>query len=902
MSFSILLGLFAFQQIKSLVFNSSFSLQVYIGSGIEFYAIWGYAGAVFLLSAIIFLIRAIAIKFRNLIPLSHFYKVWFSLLGLVALIALFVDKFTILHLLFLAILGIIQGVIRYKVRQRIFYSLQVFTLILSATYLTSLISIYSEQKEQKVRLAKSQSVTESNNPETKALLETISSQWNKDDILLSLFQDPVANEKAIKKHLRGRYFSKSWFNYNVQIFICTNQDKWKDLAKIATDNTTDCFNAFNQLLSSASRIGNTPFHELTTYKGLSSYIGTISFISKKYGEVRLFIRLDLKPYESELGYPELLVNSPQKSEFSKRYSFAKYINNKLRYANGTFDYYSLFDVFQKRIASKTPAKGYFIQLDGYNHYIYNVTKNYKIIVSDKELSTYKKYIAFPYVFFLLFFIFILISALEAYPWHFGELQSFRQQIKIVLIVMTTLVFITVGGVSLYYSFSSNQEKYEEEHNEKIKMLRRELFTNLESSKDLDPYFNPLLKENLENYARILGADINIYDIYGVLLATSQSDIFSKGLLSERINFQVLSQLNSHEITEVTAQERIGNLEYSSVYVVLWNNKNEPIAYLNVPFFMKYKKFKSEMQDIIVGVLNINLLLIILALLLAFIISQRITSPLVILREKFSKIRLGKDNEKIQYTQNDEIKGLIDAYNIMVDELEESADLLSKSERESAWREMAKQVAHEIKNPLTPMKLNIQFLQRKMGQNPKNWKQQFEESSNMLLNQIDELASIASAFSDFAKMPSLQNESFDLVDLLNDIIMLYNKGEVKIEFVCKIESAYIFADKNRIRRSFINLVRNAIQAMPDFSVGEIKVIIKSIANNKVEVCVIDNGKGIAKELKSRIFTPSFTTKNSGMGLGLALTKDSINQANGTISFESEVGKGTTFRVVLPISSA
>ncbi|PID95731.1 MAG: hypothetical protein CSA94_00080, partial [Bacteroidetes bacterium] len=647
MSCSILLGVFAFQQIKSLVLNSSFSLQVYIGSGIEFYAIGGYAGAAFLLCAIIISIRTITVKFQNLISLAHFYKVWILLLVIAAFIALFIDKFIIFHLFFIAILGIIQGVIRYKVRRSFFYTLQVVTLILSAGYLTSLISIYSEQKEQKVRFAKAQSIMESNNPEIKALLETISSDWNKDNILLNLFQDPIANENLIKERLRDRYFSKSWFNYNIRVFICTDQDKLEDLTTGDSSNSPNCFDTFNQMLNSASRIGNSPFHELTTYKGLSSYIGILSFITKKYGEVRLFIRLDLKPYENELGYPELLVNSQQKSEFERRYSFAKYLDNKLRYASGSFDYYSLFDAFEKQISSQAAAQSYFIQLDGYNHYIYNVTDNYKIIVSDKKLSLYKQYIAFPYVFFLLFFIFLSIWSFEIYPWHFEQLHSFRQQIKIVLIIMTTLVFITAGGVTLYYSFTSNQNKYEEEHNEKIKMLRRELFTNLESSKDLDPHFNPLLKENLEDYARILGADINIYDIYGVLLATSRSDIFSKGLLSDRINYQVLSKLNGHEITEVTAQERIGNLDYSSVYVILWNNRNEPIAYLNVPFFMKYKKFKSEMQDIIIGVLNINLLLIILALIVAFIISQRITSPLVILGEKFSKIRLGKENEKIQ---------------------------------------------------------------------------------------------------------------------------------------------------------------------------------------------------------------------------------------------------------------
>lgn len=897
MACTIALGIFAFGQIKSLVLNSSFSLQVHTGSGIEVYTIWAYAGAALLLSAVTMLIRSLAFNFQESITLSEFYKIWLILLVIASLIALAINRFIVLHLLFLSVLGIIQGAIRYRANRDFNYTLQIVVLILSAFYLTWLISIHATEKEQQIRSAKALSIMDSNAPVTKALLETMSSDWNKDNILLSLFQDPIANETQIKEYLRNKYFNKSWSHYNVQITICTQDDEIELPTANKAKVYNDCFIVFNELIQAASRIGNSSFYELTTYKGITPYVGMLSFITEQYGEVRLFIRLDLKPYEDEEGYPELLIGKQREAGFYGRYSFAKYVDNKLRYSNGTFDYYSIFDIFQKDTATQR-TDNYFITVDGYNHYVFAATDSYKIIVSEEELSLYKKYIAFPYIFFLLFFIFLSIWSLETFPWYFFQLHSFRQQIKIALITMITIVFIVVGGASLYYSFTSNQSQYTNEHNAKIQMLRRELFNNLESPKDLDPNFNPQLEQRLKDYARILGADINIYDMFGVLLSTSQPDIFNKELLSNRMNYTALIELNSHETTEVTAQERIGNLEYSSVYVTLWNNKNEPIAYLNVPYFMKYKKFKAEMQDIIVGVLNINLLLIILALLVAFVISQRITSPLVMLQDKFSKIRVGRKNEKINYSHDDEIKVLVNAYNKMVDELEESTKLLTQSERESAWREMARQVAHEIKNPLTPMKLNIQFLQRNLMQHSENWEEQFQKSASMLLRQIDELSTIASAFSDFAKLPTIQNEKIDLITLLEELVMLYNKGEIKLQLSSNLENAFVYADHNRLRRAFINLITNAMQSIKNPHKGEVEVLVQQKQSHFIEVAVADNGKGISEEIRSKIFSPNFTTKTSGMGLGLALTKDIINQAHGIISFESEVGKGTIFRVTLP----
>lgn len=893
---SILGSIYIFDQIKSLVINSTFSLQLHTGSGITLYTIWAYAGASIFISVIIQLVSNILFNFRDIYSLKLFYKIWFSILTVFTIYFYFQAPEKVVYTLFLGVLGILMGTIRYKVDKEYLYSLLLLIPLVSAIFLTYIINMYGIEKEANIRSAKAESIIETNVPITRAILETVGERWNEDKTLLELLQNPIKNEYLIRNYLLNNYFTDYWSKYTVQVIICTAKDdvEFMEGNQAVSKN---CFNVFSEMLASGKQIGNSPFYELPSFKGSTPYIGEISCKTNKYKKVRLFIRLDRKIRIDEGGFPELLLPQEQIDSYYERYSYARYIDNELRYYTGEFDYYNTFTPFEKN--EKQTEKNYFIDKEGYTHYIYNVSDNYKIIVSEESLTLYKKYIAFPYIFLLLFFITLLIWLLERYPWRKFHFFFFRQQIKLTLISMLTLVFFLAGGVSLYYSYLSNQKRYSNEHNNKIRMLRRELFDRITHPRDLDVYFNTNLENQLKNYARIMGADINIYDIYGVLLSTSEPEIFENKLLSNRMNFDALYKLQDRKSSEINQRERIGGLEYESYYVTLWDENNNPIAYLNVPYFFKFKEFKAEMQDVTIAVLNINLVIIIIALMIAFAISQRLTKPLTILRQKFLQVRIGKKNEEILYTRNDEIKELVVAYNQMVKELDESTKLLAKSERESAWREMARQVAHEIKNPLTPMKLNLQFLQYKLANNSTDWKEHFNNTAKILLQQIDELSAIASAFSDFAKMPKPNFEKVELVTLLKDIISLQDKGPIKLSFHTHLEKAFIYADKNRIKRVFINLITNAIQSIPTEREGKIHIAIITNEDATYEIKITDNGRGIKKEIQNRIFTPNFTTKNSGMGLGLAITKDYISQVGGTISFETQEDVGTTFKVTLSI---
>jgi nitrogen fixation/metabolism regulation signal transduction histidine kinase len=277
-----------------------------------------------------------------------------------------------------------------------------------------------------------------------------------------------------------------------------------------------------------------------------------------------------------------------------------------------------------------------------------------------------------------------------------------------------------------------------------------------------------------------------------------------------------------------------------------------------------------------------------------------TQPLRIIQERMSKVKFGKRNEQIEWRGKDEIGDLITEYNRMVAELTDSAQKLAQSERESAWREMAKQVAHEIKNPLTPMKLSVQHLQRAWKDQHVNLNEIMQRFTQTLVEQIDTLSSIATEFSNFAQMPKANYEIVDLRSIVGNIVNLYRENEkvhIHLEEERKIPYE-VYADRDQMLRVFTNLVKNSVQAIPDSREGKIEVKLFS-ENSHCVVAVKDNGNGIPNDKISKIFTPNFTTKTGGTGLGLAMVKSIVENSNGKIWFETAHEKGTTFYVSLPV---
>ena len=372
--------------------------------------------------------------------------------------------------------------------------------------------------------------------------------------------------------------------------------------------------------------------------------------------------------------------------------------------------------------------------------------------------------------------------------------------------------------------------------------------------------------------------------------------FEEDSISNCLDVEVLNRLEASAEKRYVEENSAAGDKYQASYTYINDNKFKPIGILNLPYYEDPTFNDMELKEFLGRLAGVYLLMLLIAIGLAYFISKYITRSLDEVTEMMGKTDLTKRNKKIFVKEtSSEIGKLVNAYNAMIDELEQSAVKLARSEREQAWREMAKQVAHEIKNPLTPMRLSVQSFQRKFDPTDPDIKKKVEEYSNTLIQQIDTMSSIASAFSNFAKMPAQQNETLDVVKIVRLALDIFN--EPYIHFICDEEEIIAKWDRTQLIRVVTNLVKNATQSMIDQPNPRISVTVASQGEN-VKISVADNGIGIAEDFTEKIFEPKFTTKSSGMGLGLGMVKNIVETFNGSIDFTSQPGKGTVFTVIFP----
>src|ERR1700744_801364 len=357
--------------------------------------------------------------------------------------------------------------------------------------------------------------------------------------------------------------------------------------------------------------------------------------------------------------------------------------------------------------------------------------------------------------------------------------------------------------------------------------------------------------------------------------------------------------NEHQVQWIQ-NENIGSKVFMSIYVPLRDETGRAYAYLNIPYFATQEELNLEISNFLVTLINLNTFIFLIAGVIALLITNRITDSFTLIGEKMKAIKLGRRNEEIAWNRKNEIGELVNEYNKMVRQLEQSAALLAKSEREGAWREMARQVAHEIKNPLTPMKLSIQYLQKAIDNNSSNVKEMAGSVAKTLVEQIDHLSKIASDFSQFANIGNPKKEVFDLHELLYSLTSLYETTEnLLFKWVPVHQRIMVYADKTQLNRLFTNLLQNALEACVN-NPRRVISVSEEIKEESIIIKVTDNGEGVPLEMRSKIFIPNFTTKSSGTGLGLAMSKTIVEQARGRIWFETKEGEGTTFFVELPLA--
>ncbi|RXK87101.1 sensor histidine kinase [Filimonas effusa] len=624
----------------------------------------------------------------------------------------------------------------------------------------------------------------------------------------------------------------------------------------------------------------------------------------------VFIIAKPRRYKSEAIFPELFKQVKDvASDLNTNYAYAVYSKGKL--INSLNDY-----GFSSVLApADMPRLEYEERMKEHNSELwYNAGHSKVVVVVKKDNNFIETITLFAYlfcVFLAVVVIFHVASFMVSVRFKWKSIRrifhfNIRTQIHTTIIFISVFSFVVIGIATISFFIVRFDRNNEERLTKAIQVMASELAAIRDRYIDDDlPTLSYVgaaggdLERRIVEISEIHNVDLNVYDIEGNLTVSTQPYIYNKHVLSGKMEPRAYYAMNYEKLTQKIQIETVDNFSFLSIYVPVKYPDGSIYAYINIPYLNSQTELNQEISNFLVTLINLNAFIFVLAGAIAFLVTSRITASFTLIGDKMKQVNLGKMNEEIVWTRNDEIGALVDEYNKMVRKLEESAQGLARSEREGAWREMARQVAHEIKNPLTPMKLSIQYLQKAINSGSANVKELSQQVANTLVEQIDQLAKIAGDFGQFANIGNVKLEQFDLSEVLGTLINLYNAdSNLHIDWQkTSTGTDAIMADKVQITRLFTNLIKNAIEASGDKQPIEL-TIRQYRLDREIVIAVADNGSGIPVEMQGKIFTPNFTTKSSGTGLGLAICKGIVEKANGRIWFETKEGVGSTFFIAFP----
>lgn len=781
-----------------------------------------------------------------------------------------------------------------------FYSLAP-TLILFAGYATYMLSNLNSEKEHESRRVLALKIAEEQDHVAEFLFDKAVQGIQSDAAVRYFLQEYTYSfPYEFFERIAQRYFSGYWSKY--ALVIVPFSAKEVELFSIRPEWADPDVQHYERSILEQGRPTASPYlFYIDNNYGKVNYLGRIpvSVVSGK-DTVSHFIYLEFisKMVTQVTGFPELLLDqSITRPVNLKGYSYASYKAGELNVAAGDFAY----PLNGERWNTDT-SQIEFRRFNGFSHLLLRQNASDLMLVS-KPIPRLLDSLN-PFAYLLLFFS-ALLFLYYVYQYYFGEASdrlrfTLKSRIQLTILLVLLISLLMVGlGINDYINTTFNR-KNRLTIEEKMNSIVSELKTEVENHPGI--LDNPeALNVLLTRYSGIFFSDINLFKPSGILLASSREAMYNEGLIGRQMHPQAFQALMQEHQPRFLHKEWVGNFEYLSGYTVFRDRAGEVLGYLNLPYFLRQKDLKEELSSSLLALINIYSLLIVASMLISLLIANQLTGPLSLLQQKLGKIRLGRKNETIEYRGNDEVASLVSEYNRMVQELEASAQLLAVSERENAWKEMARQVAHEVKNPLTPMKLNVQYLLKAYEDGRPDFAERIQRFKEAMLEQIETLSAIASEFSYFAKLPEISLQPLNLAQALKSVLDFYSNNEEGVALLWNSDSlndVVVMADGDQLLRVFNNLFRNALQAIPEGRKGEVRVHLFQIGQNAV-VEISDNGMGIPEHNRNRIFTPNFTTKGSGMGLGLAMAKTIVENMHGEIHFQTETGVGTSFFVRLPI---
>ena len=798
-----------------------------------------------------------------------------------------------------------QGILmaRFKINiAGILFWIFVFTFSVSLIILTENKKVEWERRKVYV-----ENIAEQADPSSERLM-SIALQYIDEEFLtgnIDRFKDQEGGKK-LRDSILNENFSGYLNKYDTKLYVFDENEK-----SLYNEDALD-YESLNTIFT--RQTSGTTIPDLRYYE--TSY-DRFRYITKKSilhegGKPAgfMFIISDPKKFSSDALFPELFKqyrgNDPENSPI---YSSAVYTDRKLVSPSNKYPFpTSLTEDEVPKEEFKKEKRGEYDEL-------WHRAGNGKVVVMARKSETLIEAISlFSYLFCAFLFLVLLVQIVSfilktKLQWSKIKEQlqlNIGSQIHSTVIFVSLLSFVIIGIATISFF----KERYVRNNSDKLSRTMKIMVNEMRNKQADQSVFDDVIKiydsvslnklqTLVDDVSDIHDIDVNVYDLDGNLRVSSEAAVYTKGVLSKKMNPLAFFELDKNRLVHYVQEEKIGELTYLSIYAPVRDEQKNVYAYLNIPYFALQRELNQDISNFLVTIINLNAFIFLIAGVIALFVTNRITNSFSIISDKMKEVSLSSKNEQIIWNRKDEIGELVQEYNKMVTKLGESATALAKSEREGAWREMARQVAHEIKNPLTPMKLSIQYLQKAIISNQPNVKELSENVANTLVEQIDHLTKIASDFSQFANIGITNTETFDLHEIISSLKELYQSNpEVDLEWKPVEGKVMLNADRTQMNRLFTNLFANAVEACdgkPDchISINEFR------ENGAIHISITDNGEGIPEEMQSKIFIPNFTTKTSGTGLGLAMCKGIAEQAKGKISFTTEYMKGTTFNVELPV---
>ncbi|MEP0367580.1 MAG: HAMP domain-containing sensor histidine kinase [Cyclobacteriaceae bacterium] len=705
-----------------------------------------------------------------------------------------------------------------------------------------------------------------------------------DPFIRSRISNPLLTQRNVEEKIRNQFLSSYFDKYDVEVYlfdkekhaIGTNEFDYDSLkTAVATPQSETDYEGIYFVQDHPDKVQDKYY----CFVPVTSFDHTVGFV---------LLSLTLKKYIPKSVFPELMVESRYYFSDDNRFDYAMYKDGKLMYKKGRLEFQNILD-YPDLISKELFKEG--LEIDDHHFYGLKTSDGKTLVIASDTYRKASLVSNFSFFYLLILFsfsIYLLLFRLKENKSGFNLATKIQLYLGLSFVVPMLIVSIALLN-TLNDSYKEEIDKSFSKHAYNISEFLIDATQQFHENVINRDEVNALVSR----ISSLLQSDINLYSPEGKLMVSSEMEIFNMGLMGAQIAPAPYNAIKYGNTEGKVYKESIGGLDFRVAYVALRSyDDGRLVGILSLPYFDSKNHLKRQQIEVFNSLISIFTVIFLVSMMVGNLAIEKLIKPLKTITERLKLTDLKEVNEPIEYHSSDEIGILISEYNQMIDKLEESKQALAESQKESAWKEIARQVAHEIKNPLTPMRLKIQQMMREMDRESRAYKSLYS-----LIDQIDALSSIADSFSAFAKMPAPRNERFDLLSVVKNAARMHSNQEVLIDTSSLKGEIWVSADPKIFSGIMNNIILNAIQATTDKE-PYIEIVV-DLKPKKVTLTIKDHGDGIAEENREKIFTPYFSTKTTGSGIGLAVAKKGIENAGGNIWFESKAGEGTTFFISLPV---